>query len=387
MELDLSPLEGLNIPEIKVDPKDEIQIDYGQNSISDKDKEEFKDIAINEVESLTEWNKPEPEKQVIEKKNEAQETEDAEEVETEVEPEVVETKETKSEEEQSANKVWADFLREKEVINFEDTEFEDSEDWVSSKLNATIEAKADEKLKEYPEVIHELAKSYKEGVPLDELIYSKSREIEYSNITEEALKKDPELQKKMVGDYLANQDYEDSEIDTRVQKYEDTGLLEEESLLAHKKLVKFEQKYQEQLKKDAEVRTKERERQYQEQIKNIETTINTAKELIPGVKLTKESRKRIFDAYTKVDSKRESALTKAIKADPNAWLKITQFMVDLGGKFENMQAAAETKAVKKVKQGVDATYTENKSNKIDDSALKIIKNALKQVKTQRLKQY
>lgn len=383
MELDLSPLEGLNLPEIKVDPKDEVQIDYGQNNISDKDKEDIRDIAVNEVESLDEWNKVEPEKQVIEKKNEAQEADDADE-EPAVEPE---KKVNKSDEDQSANKVWAEFLREKEVISFEDSEFEDSEDWVSSKLESTIEAKAQEKLKEYPEVIHELAKNYKEGVPLDELIYSKSREIEYSNITEDVLKKDIELQKRLIGDYLANQDYEEDEIEARVQKYEDTGLLEEESLLARKKLVKFEEKYQEQLKKDAEGRVKEREKQNQEFLKNIENTVNTAKELIPGIKLTKESRKRILEAYTKVDSKRETALTKAIKSDPNAWLKITQFMVELGGKFDSVQKEADTKAVKKVKQGVEATYTEGKSNVIDESALKVIKNALKQVKTQRLKQY
>ncbi len=386
MELDLSLLDGLNLPEIKLDPNDEIQIDLKKEGISDKNQEELKDLAIKEVESLDEWNKPEPDKQVIDKK-EAQETEDAdEEVET-VEDEKPTKKGKDTEDEQSANRVWAEFLKEKEVISFEDSEFEDDEDWVNKKLNDTIEAKVEEKLKEYPDVIHQLAKKYKEGVPLDYLIDSKSREIEYSNITEEQLKADIELQKRVVDEYLSTQDYEEDEIKAKIQKWEDTGLLEEESLTMKKKLVKYEQKYQEQLDRNAEETKKARAKSYEDTIKTIENTVNTAKELIPGVKLTKDTRKKIFEAYTKTDSKGKTALQKAIESDPNAWLKITQFMVDLEGKLDKVQVAAETKAVKKVKQGVEATYTEGKPNKIDDNALKIIKNALKQVKTQRLKQF
>ncbi len=382
MELDLSLLDGLNLPEIKLDPLDEVQIDLKKESISDKDNEKLEDLAIKEVESLDEWTKPEPEKQVIDK-----DTQDTEEAEVEEVVEETPKKGKDTEDEQSANRVWAEFLKEKEVISFEDSEFEDDEEWVNKKLNDTIEAKVNEKLKEYPDVIHELAKKYKEGVPLDYLIDSKSREIEYTNITEEQLKADIELQKKVVEDYLSTQDYEEAEIKAKIQKWEDTGLLEEESITMTKKLVKYEQKYQEQLDNHTRETQKAKQKQVEETIKSIENTVNTAKELIPGVKLTKDNRKKIFEAYTKTDSKGKTALQKAIEADPNAWLKITQFMVDLEGKLDKVQAAAETKAVKKVKQGVEATYTEGKSNKIDDSALKIIKNALKQVKTQRLKQF
>jgi hypothetical protein len=382
MELDLSPLEGLNIPEIKIDPNNEIQLDFGDNSIDADKKDELKDIAVAETESLEEFSKSEVDKEPVDN-TEVIDTPDED-------TEDKTTEDSKSDEDVSVVKGIVEWGKEKGIWDFDDKDFEDSEDYLQKKFEEVANKRVEEKLKEYPDVIQELAKNYKDGVPLDELIYSKSREIEYSQIKEDDLKGDKanvELQKRLVSDYLANQDFDDSEIEKKLQKYEDTGMLEDEALTAHKKLQRFEQKYQEGLKLEAEERKKNSDKQFQETLKGIQTTVEQSKEIIPGIDLTVDQKKRLFEAYTKVDSRGKTELLKKIESDPNAWLKITQFMVLLEGKLDSVKTQAVTDATKKVKKTVDTTYKESGKQVIDSSALNTIKKALKQVKTQRLKAF
>ena len=249
-----------------------------------------------------------------------------------------------------------------------------------------MEKKLIEKSKSYneewkeslPPAIKELINNYEEGVPLDEIIYSKSREIEYSQIDEKTLEEREDLQKKLIADWLVNQDYDDDEIKKRLGKLEENLMLEDEAKIALKKLKAYEAKYQENLKAEAKANKIAQEKAFQDQIKRIEEDITKSSEIIKGIQISKEEKKQLIDAYTKIDSKGKTALMKAIENDPQAWYKITQFMVLMNGDLSKVKTSATTEVTKKVKEAVN-TYKETPGlGKLSSpEALKAMKKAVK----------
>lgn len=364
-KLDLSALEGMNIPEIPLDPKNEVKI-------TPEDKEDLKEEIIKEVESLEEFTKEDP-------KDEGSKEGKKEDSEIQEEEIPADNGDQSQEGEVSIIKGIAEYLKSENIFDYKDEDFEDSTDFLSKKINEVAEAKAEEKLKELPEVIYELAKNYKEGVPLSDLIISKSKEIEYSNIDEKTLEKDVELQKKLVADWLVAQDYDDDEITKKLTKYEDALILEDEAVTALKKLRIYEQRYQESLKESASKQRAKDLQDYQDKVKSIEKEIEDSQEIIPGITLSKEEKKKLFDAYTKVDSKGETALIKKLKADPKSWYKVTQFLVLMDGNLETVKSKLKTEVSKKAKETV-STYKETPGlNKLN---INTIKKAMERIKKQ-----
>lgn len=351
--------------------------------LSQKDIEDVKDFTIGEVDSLEEFQK--------------QLTAGIKEVTTGKEPEVAQAAdepdpelevETPSDEEEaeptddiSPIRAIAEWAGTKGIIEFDAEKFEDSEDYLETKLNDVVNNKVQAYKEELPEVIHDLIKNYEEGVPLMELIDSKSREMEFSSISEKALEEDVDLQKEIIRQHLANQDYKEDAIEKKIKRFEDNVMLEDEAKEALDKLKAFEVKYQANLIKETAARKAQADREWKEQLQSIEKTIMTADEIIPGIKLTKEEKQKLYEGYIKFDAKRETQLTKALKADPLANLKIAQFFLLLNGDVSNIKTKLKTEVTKEVKKTVN-TYKE-KDNPFSKVDLKKVARAMEQVKKAR----
>lgn len=353
--------------------------------LSQKDIEDVKDFTIGEVDSLEEFQK--------------QLTAGVKEVTTGKEPELaqaadepdpeleVETPSDETEEEVeptddiSPIRAIAEWAGTKGIIEFDAEKFEDSEDYLETKLNDVVNNKVQAYKEELPEVIHDLIKNYEEGVPLMELIDSKSREMEFSSISEKALEEDVDLQKEIIRQHLANQDYKEDAIKKKIKRFEDNVMLEDEAKEALDKLKTFEAKYQANLIKETAARKAQADREWKEQLQSIEKTIMTADEIIPGIKLTKEEKQKLYEGYIKFDAKRETQLTKALKADPLANLKIAQFFLLLNGDVSNIKTKLKTEVTKEVKKTVN-TYKE-KDNPFSKVDLKKVARAMEQVKKAR----
>lgn len=370
-ELDLSMFGDL--PEIDLPAPENTEL-------TDKDIEDVKEFTIGEVESLEEFQKK------TATKKEVTSTPDDPEIEEETEIETPENtgEEAASEEgteEVSPIRAIAEWAGTKGIIDFDPEKFEDSEDYLETKLNDVVKSKVEAYKQDLPEVLHDLINNFEEGVPLMELIDSKSRQIEFSAIDEDTLEKDVDLQKNILRQHLANQDYKEDAIEKKIKRLEDNLLLEEESKEALEKLKVFEEKYQQNLIKETQERKKQAEKEWQDTLKNIEKTIMTADEIIPGIKLTKEEKQKLYDGYIKFDAKRETQLTKALKADPLANLKIAQFFLLLNGDVSNIKTKLKTEVAKEVKKTVN-TYKE-KDTPFSKVNLGKIKKALELVKQQR----
>lgn len=333
LEFDFDKLNSL-MPPINIPASD-------QEFIGEEGLEEAAENAVNEVESLEAFNKSEKTTE-----------EGAPAVEA-----VEEVKNTEEEPEVSVIQAIAEYSRAKGLIDYKDEDFEESEDFLESRLVEKSKTYAEEWKNSLPEVVREIINNYEEGVPLDELIYSKSREIEYSNIDEKELETKEELQKKLISDWLYNQNYTEDEVKTKLKKYESALILEDEAKMALKKLKVYEVEYQEQLKAQIEKQKEKSKKDFEESLKTIEKDIMSSEEIIKGIKTPKEVRKQIFEAYTKMDSKGQTALTKAIANDPQAWYKITQFMVLMKGDLSSVEKSINTKVTNNLKETVNS-YTE-----------------------------
>lgn len=336
LEFDFDKLNSL-MPPINIPVSD-------QEFIGEEGLEEAAENAVEEVESLEAFN------DTKEVEAAPKDTPKAEEIEVEKEKEGEEP-------EVSVIQAIAEYSRAKGLIDYKDEDFEESEDFLESKLVEKSKTYAEEWKNSLPEVVKEIINNYEEGIPLDELIYSKSREIEYSNIDEKELETKEELQKKLISDWLYNQDYTEEEVKAKLKKYESALILEDEAKMALKKLKVYEVKYQEQLKSQIEEQKEKSKREFEERVKSIEKDIMSSEEIIKGIKAPKEVRKQIFEAYTKMDSKGQTALTKAIANDPQAWYKITQFMVLMKGDLSSVEKSINTKVTNNLKETVNS-YTE-----------------------------
>lgn len=376
-KIDFSPLEKLNLAPVPEDLELESVAEANDSLKQDENNilEEAKAAAIAEVESIEDLTEPVAPVETTVETNETTETNLEEEI----------TPESKSvdnkDEEISVIQGIAEYAKAKGIIDYEDSDFQDSEDWLESKLIEKSKKYSDEWKDGLPPVIKEIIDNYEEGVPLDALIYSKSREIEYSGLEESQLDEDVELQKRLVEDWLATQDFEDKEISSKIKKYEDALILEDEAKTALKKLKAYEAKYQQELKARAVEEKKSQQEQVQKIYQKIESDIMGADEIIPGIKVDKTQKQKIYEAYTKADSKGETALVKAIKNDPNAWYKITQFMVLMNGDLKNVEKFLKSQAAANVKNTV-TTYKESPglSKLSSPSALAAMKKAIEKAK-------
>ena len=248
-KLDFSALEKLNLPPINMKASDLEPVD-GEPFLSKEEIEEAKESAIEEVNGIDEFSQ--------EKDTEDSENSEESSKEESAETETADLDEEDSEgnggvaEESSVISAVAEWAKSKGIFDYEADQFEDSEDWLENKLIEKSKSYADEWKDSLPPIIKEVINNYEEGVPLDELIYSKSREMEYNAVDEEDLGKSDALQKKLVSDWLYTQEFSDEEIDSKLKKYEDALILEDEAKTALKKLKAYEAKYQEQLKYDTE---------------------------------------------------------------------------------------------------------------------------------------
>jgi hypothetical protein len=209
-----------------------------------------------------------------------------------------------------------------------------------------------------PDILKELIDNYEEGVPLDQLISTKSREISFNNITDSKLEEDTNLQKEIVRQYLESTGLKENKINKLIETYEDTDELFSEAkdaLGEIKDLLKKEEAYikkqQEQERKVAEQRTKEL-------LNTVETTISKTEEIVPGIKLNDKVRKEIYSSMTQPTGRdaEGNPVNKVMEIrakDPIKFEMTLHYLASLGifeGKWDKVISTAKTSSVKELEK-------------------------------------
>lgn len=311
-----------------------------------KDSTGTNQAAIKEIESIKDLMNPESTDKTVETK-------------------VVETKVEEAKEEpktptkEDPLKVFSQNLAEAGTIDFNEEEYTAAEDKdsylntkVAEKIASGVETFKQEFLAELPAEINDLIELHKKGVPLHKVLEADARIAEYEEIKPETLKDSASLQKDVIRDLLTTQGWSRDKVESKINKFEDMGVLEEEASDALDMLKNIEKENKEYLIKQEIENKKQRELDSQARIKQLEETIKNKKELM-GYTLSDKEKKTLSDALLKPigklpDGRAYNAIQKAKMDDPDAMLKEAYFWTVLKGDLSKVEKKTETKVVKKL---------------------------------------
>lgn len=253
-------------------------------------------------------------------------------------------------------------------------EFDGSKESIKQLLATVIEAEAkalnDEENANVPELIKDLIKNYKENVPLNELINIKSEKIKYNTIKEEDINDDnSELSERIVRDFFnETTKFSKEKVDKEIKRLKDLGELAEEAKSALPELKKMQDIKENELIELTKKDKADRENRHKEQISKIKTTVQTTEEIIPGIKIPKNTKESIIKTLTEpvgLDDKGNyvSKMALARSKDPNYDIKVAYLFEITNGfsDFSKLLTKAETAITKKQDRILDSTK-ENKGS-------------------------
>ena len=352
-KLNLDALENMDIPEIK---------DGTSSKPINKKVEKEKEIEIEEVESLEDFVK-----------NQEKEKREGEEEEEEEEEKPSENDDKSDPILQIAQ--WQSDLGILDFTQEEYTKAEDKEEFFKQKYIEKVQKTADESL--HP-VIRELNEKFREGVPLDELISSRSEQMRLESIKEDDLEEDEDLQERLVASMLQMSGWDKDEIKDEIETYKDSNKLANKAKRALTKLIDNEKSYQEELKRNAEKQRIENEKAYNAELKRINDTIMKTDSFIDGVTMTKEDKEKLYNSIVKRDKDGYNLFEKKLMENPNMQFAFAQFVLQLDGKFDKIKNAGRTESNKRLKESVD-TYSDKKDKKTSID-LAVVREAMSKTK-------
>jgi hypothetical protein len=368
--LNISATPGLNLGGEEIDSIENII----PNKIPKEIEEEDEHIETEE-EEIEESEKEEEEEPV---KKEVKASKKAE-------PE----KTTDEEDTRSALKIFADIQRENGIIDFEDEEYEDSEEFIISKVTEKITKGVEAGIEEYknsfsPEA-KEIIEAMEAGMPLESLLERNNDISTYEDITDQEIEENEALQKNLVRNLMSLKGYSKETIDKKINRLDDSGLLVDEAKDSKIELLEYSKKKKEEEKQEHIRQQKENIEKVENWKKGIKEFLDKNDEVIPGFKMNNKHKEVVYNGLTKFDKDGRNDFQKAIEKDPNFNLKVAYLALALNWNFSDIEKKATTKVARGLKDALKEQdtmgggfggYNVTKSN----ANLKVIEKALKSSK-------
>lgn len=156
------------------------------------------------------------------------------------------------------------------------------------------------------------------------------------------------MQKKVIRDFLAYQDYSSEQIERRIERYLEKDLLEDEAEIALEQLQKAQSKEREFLLRQQKEAQEQAQKQYDDYLVELKGKV-TSKKDIAGFELKPDQARKLYDHMTKPvtkDGKTQFMLN--YEKDPDAMLKVAYFDM-MGWDFSKVTKQVETKVTKSLK--------------------------------------
>tara|TARA_R110002020_G_scaffold455368_1_gene671461 strand:- start:83 stop:1258 length:1176 start_codon:yes stop_codon:yes gene_type:complete len=311
--------------------------------------------------------------------------EEEEEIEESPEPKTEKQEEANTEEEElSQIGVLANHLKEEGVIEFDDEEFEDSEDGLAKVVKNQIK----KGVSEYKENLDPVAQQFLEFIEDggDPQHFTKAyATVDFSRIDNNNLKGKSDLQKQIVAELMRREGYNREEIVDEIQDLLNGNVLAGRANRSLRKLQGIQKKERAELletqKKQAVVKQEKQETFLTELRENID-----GKEDIAGFPISKKQKKSFYDYITKPD--RKTGKTKLVmdsEADKDsqlkmAWLYFNNFDFGKVEKKARTKAASNLRANLERASGISRKKLKSKSRtKVsgDDTDFSLFSKAMK----------
>jgi len=373
---DISSTPGLNL-----NLGDEID---SIEAINKPKEDEVKPIEKPSKKSAPKDDKPEEEEEEL----------DAEE-EEEIDKSVKDTPVTEvvAPEKTSALRVFAEMQREKGIIDYSDEEFEDSDEFILSKVQEKIEKDVQSGIEEYknsftPEA-RDLIEAIEAGIPLESLVEKNSTISAYENIKDSDIDDNESLQKNLIRNLYSLKGYSAELIDKKIQRWDDSGLLADEAKDARVELLEYAKKEKEEAKKKQIEAQRQQAEKFESWKTGIKTYLEKTEEIIPGFKISPRQKEVIQNGLTKFDKDGKNEFQKIMEKDPNFNTKVAYIALALNWDFSGFDKKAATKVARGLKDalrdqdklvGGQGDYNHTKSNVnlgVMEKALKLSKLFIK----------
>ena len=221
-----------------------------------------------------------------------------------------------------------------------------------------IDTGIDSFVESLPPLFKQQLLAYQQGVDLSTYQKLQKKELEYNNITETSLSNDEKLQKKVIKDDLLHKGFSEDKANKLIENFESLNELESESIDALAIGKARAKQASEKAIEDAKIRQHNINKQQGEAVKNISSSLEFIKEIIPGKALNKISRDKVFKSMTTIvgNDKQGNAMNSVMatrEKDPVKFETTLHYLHSLGifnGDWSSVIKTAKTKAVTDLEQ-------------------------------------
>lgn len=215
--------------------------------------------------------------------------------------------------EDSSLKVFASWLGDKGLVDYDEETFEDSEDGLKKLMSSTVEKEVERYKQSLPEDVHKLVEFVEAGgdpKQFMDLYYNQSSWADFKL-------EDESDSKAVLKEYLKAQGEDEDEINETLDTYEVSGILEKKAKAALTKLQNAEKSYQEQLVEVQKKYDAEQKELAKKQYEDFKAKLY-AKDEIQGFKLTPKMKDNLWDFIMKPDKTGKTGLQKHNETNENA---------------------------------------------------------------------
>ena len=356
----------------------------GQNYVPEQE-EELDDEELEELKKKSAENRP----ATPGSKNKKNETVEEEEEEEEVEEEEEETEEEEIVEEKKTKST-----SKKNKQETEEAEEEEENEQESSQVTALFDAIAEELSWEFteeeeedkPKTVEELVNYFKDVIneqskpeyaseevaKLDEFVrnggrledyFTVSTDIDFENIDMD----DENNQKLVLKELLAKKGYSDKQITKKIERFEDAGVLEDESKDAIEELQEIAEKEKERLLEDQK---KQKEEIMQRQQKFFDDVVGEIKSLdnIRGIKIPPKDKKELLAYIFKADANGKTQYQKDYSKSVRNLIESAYFTMRGDTLLDAAKKQGTSSAIKNLKNSLRSTSVSKNTKRINSSS-------------------
>lgn len=356
----------------------------GQDYVPEQE-EELDDEELEELKKKSAENRPATPGSKNKKNETVEEEEEEEEVEEEEEEieeeEIVEEKKTKT-------------TSKKNKQETEEAEEEEENEEESSQVTALFDAIAEELSWEFteeeeedkPKTVEELVNYFKDVIneqskpeyaseevaKLDEFVrnggrledyFTVSTDIDFENIDMD----DENNQKLVLKELLAKKGYSDKQITKKIERFEDAGVLEDESKDAIEELQEIAEKEKERLLEDQK---KQKEEIMQRQQKFFDDVVGEIKSLdnIRGIKIPPKDKKELLAYIFKADANGKTQYQKDYSKSVRNLIESAYFTMRGDTLLDAAKKQGTSSAIKNLKNSLRSTSVSKNTKRINSSS-------------------
>ena len=355
----------------------------GQDYVPEQE-EELDDEELEELKKKSAENRP----ATPGSKNKKNET--VEEEEEEVEEEEEETEEEEIVEEKKTKSTSKKNKQETEEVEEEEEENEEESSQVTALFDAIAEELSweftEEEEEDKPKTVEELVNYFKDVIneqskpeyaseevaKLDEFVrnggrledyFTVSTDIDFENIDMD----DENNQKLVLKELLAKKGYSDKQITKKIERFEDAGVLEDESKDAIEELQEIAEKEKEKLLEDQK---KQKEEIMQRQQKFFDDVVGEIKSLdnIRGIKIPPKDKKELLAYIFKADANGKTQYQKDYSKSVRNLIESAYFTMRGDTLLDAAKKQGTSSAIKNLKNSLRSTSVSKNTKRINSSS-------------------